>query len=82
MSTPYGIVESPPNNWSEIAILKFAPEGFRYSLIGLLALSQNHRKSWPVIPTLSLSHPKKAAYDCVTKNILSQKKTHTHSNVT
>jgi hypothetical protein len=44
MLSPYGIVESPPNNWPEFAILKFAPEGFWYSLIGLLALSQNHPK--------------------------------------
>jgi hypothetical protein len=52
MSTPYGIVESPTNNWPKFAILNFAPKAFRYSLIGLLALNQNHQKSWPVIPTL------------------------------
>jgi hypothetical protein len=53
MSTPYEIVESPTNNWPKFTILKFAPRGFRYSLIGLLALNQNHQKSCPVIPTLN-----------------------------
>jgi hypothetical protein len=38
MSSPYGIVESPPNNWPEFAILKFALLGggpvFPYRVIG------------------------------------------------
>jgi hypothetical protein len=54
----------PTNNWPKFAILKFAPKVFRYSLIGLLALNQNHQKSWPVIPTLK-STEKVESFGCI-----------------
>jgi hypothetical protein len=53
MSTLDKIVESPTKFRPKFAISKFAPKGFRYSLIWLLALNENVQNSWPVIPTLT-----------------------------